>query len=54
MKKLEDVVKQVLVENKNKPSPLKEIYEFTAKRTVSTKDIKVTKESILEKYKKLF
>lgn len=54
MKRLEETVKKLLKENKDKPSPLQEIYEMSKKRSQIFENKSITKESILEKYKKLF
>lgn len=52
--RLEDMAKKILLENKDKESPLKEIYKMTSERAKSFDTKNVTKESILEKYKNLF
>jgi len=54
MKKLEDVVKQVLIENANKPSPLAEIYKKSAERVKFLNPAAQTADTIASKYGNIF
>jgi len=54
MKKLEDVVKQVLIENANKPSPLAEIYKKSAERVKFLDPAAQTADTIAAKYGNMF
>ena len=54
MKRLEDVVKKVLMENVNKPSPLEEIYKKGAERTKFINPGAETADTISARYGNIF